>query len=416
LLAAFVAPLLVGPVTAPSAGATTPSTGATGTVHWALSSSVSSSLVGHSYSLLTTSGQLVGLGAAISASASTPPQAPLVGVAATPDGKGAWGVESNGAIETFGDAPNYGSMAGRPLSAPVVGMAATPTGGGYWEVASDGGIFTFGNAAFMGSMGAVRLNEPVVGMAATPTGGGYWEVASDGGIFTFGNAAFMGSMGAVRLNEPVVGMAATPTGGGYWEVASDGGIFTFGDAPFYGSGASTQASFAGMAVEVGGYQNPFRTVTGLSPQRVDQGVDYAGSGPIYAIGDGVVLSTTNSGWPGGAFIAYELVDGPAAGDIVYVAENVVPKVKIGEAVTSRTVVGTLIDAAPNLETGWGAPPPLVGESLAREADQWSTLAETNSLPTAYGANFSELLGALGAPSGIFNGPVQGSLPSTWPEW
>ncbi len=374
LLAAFVAPLLVGPVTAPSAGATTPSTGATGTVHWALSSSVSSSLVGHSYSLLTTSGQLVGLGAAISASASTPPQAPLVGVAATPDGKGAWGVESNGAIETFGDAPNYGSMAGRPLSAPVVGMAATPTGGGYWEVASDGGIFTFGNAAFMGSMGAVRLNEPVVGMAATPTGGGYWEVASDGGIFTFG------------------------------------------DAPFYGSGASTQASFAGMAVEVGGYQNPFRTVTGLSPQRVDQGVDYAGSGPIYAIGDGVVLSTTNSGWPGGAFIAYELVDGPAAGDIVYVAENVVPKVKIGEAVTSRTVVGTLIDAAPNLETGWGAPPPLVGESLAREADQWSTLAETNSLPTAYGANFSELLGALGAPSGIFNGPVQGSLPSTWPEW
>ena len=332
LLAAFVAPLLVGPVTAPSAGATTPSTGATGTVHWALSSSVSSSLVGHSYSLLTTSGQLVGLGAAISASASTPPQAPLVGVAATPDGKGAWGVESNGAIETFGDAPNYGSMAGRPLSAPVVGMAATPTGGGYWEV------------------------------------------------------------------------------------ASDGGIFTFGDAPFYGSGASTQASFAGMAVEVGGYQNPFRTVTGLSPQRVDQGVDYAGSGPIYAIGDGVVLSTTNSGWPGGAFIAYELVDGPAAGDIVYVAENVVPKVKIGEAVTSRTVVGTLIDAAPNLETGWGAPPPLVGESLAREADQWSTLAETNSLPTAYGANFSELLGALGAPSGIFNGPVQGSLPSTWPEW
>ena len=37
------------------------------------------------------------------------------------------------------------------LNKPIVGMAATPDGKGYWLVASDGGIFTFGDAAFYGS-------------------------------------------------------------------------------------------------------------------------------------------------------------------------------------------------------------------------------------------------------------------------
>src|SRR5690349_1972286 len=74
-----------------------------------------------------------------------------------------------------------------PLNAPVVGMAATPDGKGYWLVASDGGIFAYGDARFFGSMGGQHLNQAVVGMAATPDGGGYWLVASDGGIFAFGD-------------------------------------------------------------------------------------------------------------------------------------------------------------------------------------------------------------------------------------
>ncbi len=48
----------------------------------------------------------------------------------------------------------------------------------------------------------------------------------------------------------------------------------------------------------GSYADPLRAVRGLTPERIDQGVDYSGFGPIYAIGDGVVLSTANSGWPG----------------------------------------------------------------------------------------------------------------------
>jgi hypothetical protein len=56
-------------------------------------------------------------------------------------------------------------MGGTHLNAPVVGMAATPDGKGYWLAAADGGVFSFGSAPFEGSMGAMSMNAPVVGMA-----------------------------------------------------------------------------------------------------------------------------------------------------------------------------------------------------------------------------------------------------------
>jgi len=56
-------------------------------------------------------------------------------------------------------------MGGTHLNAPVVGIAATPDGRGYWLVASDGGVFSFGDAPFEGSMGGTRMNAPVVGIA-----------------------------------------------------------------------------------------------------------------------------------------------------------------------------------------------------------------------------------------------------------
>jgi hypothetical protein len=40
------------------------------------------------------------------------------------------------------------------LKAPIVGMAATPGGRGYWLAAADGGVFTFGDAVFHGSVAA----------------------------------------------------------------------------------------------------------------------------------------------------------------------------------------------------------------------------------------------------------------------
>ncbi len=180
--------------------------------------------------------------------------APIVGMAATPDGGGYWLVASDGGVFSFGDAVFHNSLGATRLDAPIVGMAATPDGGGYWLVASDGGVFSFGDAVFHNSLGATRLDAPIVGMAATPDGGGYWLVASDGGVFSFGDAVFHNSLGATRLDAPIVGMAATPDGGGYWLVASDGGVFSFGDAVFQGSAAGQTLTqpVIGMAVRPGG--------------------------------------------------------------------------------------------------------------------------------------------------------------------
>ena len=60
---------------------------------------------------------------------------------------------SDGGVFAFGDAGFYGSIAGPRLNRPMVGMAATADGRGYWMVASDGGVFAFGDAAFYGSAG-----------------------------------------------------------------------------------------------------------------------------------------------------------------------------------------------------------------------------------------------------------------------
>jgi hypothetical protein len=175
------------------------------------------------------------------------------------------------------------------------------------------------------------------------------------------------------------------------------------------------SSVAVMDCGLGGYRNPLRDISRLTPERVDQGVDYAGSGPIFAVGDGVVLNITNPGWPGGAFISYQLLDGPAQGDIIYTAENVLPQVRVGELVNCSTVVGTLINVYPNLEIGWAAQPG-TGESAARAAGQWSADAGANSIPTAFGENFSQLLGALGSRHGISYGTPVGFLPTGWPIW
>jgi hypothetical protein len=366
------------------------------------------------YSLLTSGGRLVGYGGAFSGSVPAP-TSPVVGVASTPDGHGADAAEANGGVIPLGDAVFHGSMSGTALFRPVVGIATDPVADGYWLAASDGGIFTFGDARFYGSTGAVHLNRPVVGIAATPTGRGYWLVASDGGIFSFGDARFYGSTGAIHLNQPVIAMTATTSGSGYWLVASDGGIFTFGDARFYGSAANLNTRIVGMtAGAADNYGDPLRAVTGLTPMRVDEGVDYGGSGPIYALGDAVITSTAGS-WPGGAFISYRLADGPAAGKMVYVAENLVATVSVGQFVTVNTVVGVLRNAYPYMEIGWAADQ--YGDTMAAGAGQWTASDDANSVPTAYGVNFDRLLVSLGAPSGIMLQPtVTGTLQAGWPTW
>ncbi|HEX4493879.1 MAG TPA: hypothetical protein VH914_21940 [Acidimicrobiia bacterium] len=191
---------------------------------------------------------------AISASAWVD-DAPVAGASAL-HGTRIWFATPEGRVIAAPGTPWFGSVAGSP-AAPVVGIAATPSGRGYWLAGADGGVFSYGDAHFYGSTGGLHLNRPIVAIAATPTGHGYWLVASDGGVFTFGDARFFGSTGDLRLNQPIVALSPSASGRGYWLVASDGGVFSFGGAHYAGSGAALHAfagaTFLGIASTTAAY-------------------------------------------------------------------------------------------------------------------------------------------------------------------
>lgn len=314
-----------------------------------------------------------------------------VAIASAPGGKGYYVLRANGAVAAFG-APSYGGLAGRihyGATAPVVatGIAVDPTTGGYYILTSVGNVYAFhapwrGNPS--GPSGAWGSAE-AAGISVPPDGRSYIVVGANGKVATIGERA------PRRLASPSLAEGASATGitfdpstGGFWEAID----FT----------------------PLDGYLNPLRAVRSLVPQEIDQGVDYCGSGPVYAMGSGVVLNTLNSGWPGGAFITYRLAAGPARGLVVYVAENVTPAVQIGELVGPNTVLGWLHDSGTCLETGWANPSDPTQNAAARPE-------YTGKNSTAYGINFSSLLYALGARPGLLqpDGPP-GPLPANWPRW
>ena len=162
------------------------------------------------------------------------------------------------------------------------------------------------------------------------------------------------------------------------------------------------------------YLNPLRNVNGLSPERVDEGVDFSGTGPVYAIGDGVITSATGAagGWPGGGWITYQLTDGPDAGLMVYVAEDVTPTVSVGQHVTPSTVIANMFDGYDGIETGWAQPGGLSAESQLPAAGD---IGGDGPFPTMIGVNFDELLESLGVPAAPNRDDyAYGILPANYP--
>lgn len=184
-----------------------------------------------------------------------------------------------------------------------------------------------------------------------------------------------------------------------------------------GGDTSSSSSSGGCSssADSGVYKNPFRDVKSLRPERIDMGVDYAGEGPVYALGAGTVMNLRNSGWNYGgydAFISVKLSAGPAAGKYSYMAEACVPVdgLKIGQKVTADTVICKMINpSSTGIETGW-AEPPGTGNALAI-----SNGGYTEGYATELGENYNDLLVSLGVPSGTQQ-PKMGSLPSGWPTW
>lgn len=154
-----------------------------------------------------------------------------------------------------------------------------------------------------------------------------------------------------------------------------------------------------------GYDNPFRAILNLNPERIDQGVDYSGTGPVYALGNAVIENITAGGWPGGVFIQYKMLDGPAQGLHVYVAEDITPTVSVGQTVSSSTVIGNMYAGSSGIETGWANPNPSLQRALG--FGDW----REGGGSTAAGVDFNKLLVSLGAPSGIVHNPIQGTYSS-----
>jgi hypothetical protein len=170
------------------------------------------------------------------------------------------------------------------------------------------------------------------------------------------------------------------------------------------SGTPSPRSSAPTPAPAGGYVNPLAGAS-VTPERIDQGVDYAGSGPLGAIGNARItyVSTSASGWPG-AFVEYQLLGGPDAGRYVYYAEGVSPAsgVSVGQTLTAGQPVADIIPGwSSGIEIGWAAG---VGtETSAAATGEWKPGMDTDSVPTASGESFSSLIASLGGPPGKIEG-------------
>jgi len=168
--------------------------------------------------------------------------------------------------------------------------------------------------------------------------------------------------------------------------------------------AASRTRVCPQTVATAGYANPLAGAA-VKPERVDQGVDYAGSGTLVAIGAGKVtyLGTTNTGWPG-AFIEFQLLSGADAGCYVYYAEGVVPAagLAVGQTLLAGQPVATIIPKYPSgIELGWGSGRGT--KAFAKVAGQWSPTDDQDNVASAAGQSFSALIAALGGPPGKVEG-------------
>ena len=166
------------------------------------------------------------------------------------------------------------------------------------------------------------------------------------------------------------------------------------------------------------YANPFRKIVDLIPSRIDMGVDYSGSGPVYPIGNAVITEVDQS-WAGGfgavgpgTFISYRFTDGPLKDKYWYTAENIQPAVKVGQHVTPDQPIGY---AQGGFETGFAAGPSSPGTTLAMASGQAPTTGDPGRYSTGWGIAASDVLAATGAPPGSITTrtTASGSPPSGW---
>ncbi len=161
-----------------------------------------------------------------------------------------------------------------------------------------------------------------------------------------------------------------------------------------------------MSTVYNGYANPLAGAH-VTAERIDQGVDYTGTGTYDALGAGTITQAGvgGTGWPGhGGFIEELLSSGPLAGRTFYYAEGVDPAagIRVGSKVAAGQPIANLsTDQSTGTELGFGGP-------------GTATFASTHgggSGATAAGVAASNLIHKLGGPAGVMEGSgVTGTAP------
>lgn len=160
-----------------------------------------------------------------------------------------------------------------------------------------------------------------------------------------------------------------------------------GTTSFVSGTGGCSAQFASAA----GYADPFAHGHVVA-SRIDQGVDYSGTGEIDALGPGrvVLVSTTDTGWGNGdGYVSYQLTAGSYAGDYVYVAEGITPSVHVGEPLAAGQPIGRF--NGHSIEIGFG-----LGQGDLALAH---SVYHPDGADTAAGRAMNQLLSSLGAPPG-----------------
>jgi murein DD-endopeptidase MepM/ murein hydrolase activator NlpD len=163
------------------------------------------------------------------------------------------------------------------------------------------------------------------------------------------------------------------------------------------SGGTTVCS-SGSAGGGGHYVNPFKRRRWYAG-RIDMGVDYVPRGRrrrVVAIGDAKIKeANNNSGWPGGHFMYYKLLNGDHAGKFIYVAEQLRRLKPAGTRVQAGQRIATALPGGSGLEIGWAN----------RHGEPRAGPCYTEGMKTHSGREMARFLRGLGAEVGDRPGPV-----------
>jgi 3D (Asp-Asp-Asp) domain-containing protein len=195
--------------------------------------------------------------------------------------------------------------------------------------------------------------------------------------------------------------------------------------------ASTLSSVQGNCSQLvsfvtgpGVYTDPFPpSQTHLTRDRIDQGVDYTGTGPIVAMGDGTVTLSRqfDPGWAGAngvpfscagghaGAIVYRMSGGPDAGRFIYITEGLSPTVPATQN-GQPTVVhkGEVIAQFTGcIEIGWGSGAGDQPMAQVTTPSQSCTHGDAGCHSSWCGWNMSQLIKSEGGPSGIQETPIFG---------